>query len=84
MARDLNVELSGVEGSGPGGRIVKADVGLKDGKIHAIGKAGNPGIMDGVTAGMEIGARNDQHASAAYRCHLICRLGQRLIEDLQR
>jgi pyruvate dehydrogenase E2 component (dihydrolipoamide acetyltransferase) len=26
MARDLNVELSGVEGSGPGGRIVKADV----------------------------------------------------------
>src|SRR5438132_1929786 len=26
MARDLNVELSRVEGSGPGGRIVKADV----------------------------------------------------------
>src|SRR4051794_5344803 len=26
MARDLNVELSGIEGSGPGGRIVKADV----------------------------------------------------------
>jgi pyruvate dehydrogenase E2 component (dihydrolipoamide acetyltransferase) len=26
MARDLDVELSGVEGSGPGGRIVKADV----------------------------------------------------------
>ena len=32
----------------------------------------------------EIGARDDQHASAAYRCHLICRLGQHLIEDLQR
>jgi pyruvate dehydrogenase E2 component (dihydrolipoamide acetyltransferase) len=26
MARDLNVELSRIEGSGPGGRIVKADV----------------------------------------------------------
>src|SRR4051812_25127769 len=26
MARDLNVELSSVHGSGPGGRIVKADV----------------------------------------------------------
>src|ERR1700688_3394138 len=38
--------------------IVKADVGLKDGKIHAIGKAGNPDIQPGVTiiigAGTEI------------------------------
>src|SRR5712691_6150813 len=29
--------------------IVKADVGLKDGKIAAIGKAGNPDIQPGVT-----------------------------------
>ena len=29
--------------------IVKADVGLKDGRIHAIGKAGNPDIQPGVT-----------------------------------
>ncbi|HEY4774352.1 MAG TPA: urease subunit alpha [Xanthobacteraceae bacterium] len=29
--------------------IVKADVGLKDGKVHAIGKAGNPDIQSGVT-----------------------------------
>ena len=28
--------------------IYKADVGLKDGLIHAIGKAGNPDIQDGV------------------------------------
>jgi urease subunit alpha len=28
--------------------IVKADVGIKDGKIHAIGKAGNPQIQDDV------------------------------------
>ena len=29
--------------------IVKADVGLKDGRIHAVGKAGNPDIQPGVT-----------------------------------
>src|SRR6186713_1050142 len=29
--------------------IVKADVGLKEGKIHAIGKAGNPDVQPGVT-----------------------------------
>src|ERR1700754_3635154 len=29
--------------------IVKADIGLKDGKIHSIGKAGNPDIQPGVT-----------------------------------
>src|ERR1700710_261720 len=29
--------------------IVKADVGLKGGYIHAIGKAGNPDIQPGVT-----------------------------------
>ena len=28
--------------------IVKADVGLKDGRIHKVGKAGNPDIQDGV------------------------------------
>ena len=29
--------------------IVKADIGLKDGRIHAIGKAGNPDTQPGVT-----------------------------------
>ena len=29
--------------------VVKADIGIKDGKIHAIGKAGNPYIQDNVT-----------------------------------
>jgi urease subunit alpha len=28
--------------------IIKADVGLKDGRIHAIGKAGNPDVQPGV------------------------------------
>ena len=41
-----------VEASG----IRKADVGVRDGRIAAIGKAGNPGIMDGVTPGLEISA----------------------------
>jgi len=37
--------------------IVKADVGLKNGRIHAIGKAGNPDIQSGVT--MAIGASTE-------------------------
>jgi urease subunit alpha len=36
--------------------IVKADIGIRDGRIVGIGKAGNPDIMDGVTPGMVIGA----------------------------
>ena len=39
--------------------IYKADVAVRDGRIAAIGKAGNPGIMDGVTPGMEIGASTE-------------------------
>jgi pyruvate dehydrogenase E2 component (dihydrolipoamide acetyltransferase) len=39
MARDLNVELSGVEGSGPGGRIVKADVEAAAGEAPARAEA---------------------------------------------
>lgn len=39
--------------------IVKADIGIKDGKIKGIGKAGNPCVMDGVTPGMTIGASTE-------------------------
>ena len=39
--------------------IYKADVAIRDGRISGIGKAGNPGIMDGVTPGMEIGASTE-------------------------
>jgi urease subunit alpha len=39
--------------------IVKADVGVKDGLIRAIGKAGNPDIMDGVDPLLVIGAGTD-------------------------
>ena len=39
--------------------ILKADIGIKDGKIKAIGKAGNPDIMDGITEGMTVGASTE-------------------------
>jgi len=39
--------------------IRKADVGLRDGRIAAIGKAGNPAVMDGVTPGLAIGASTE-------------------------
>jgi urease subunit alpha len=35
--------------------VVKADVGVLEGKITVIGKAGNPDIQDGVSRGLEIG-----------------------------
>ena len=39
--------------------VVKADVGIKDGRICAIGKAGNPQTMSGVTKGLECGLATD-------------------------
>lgn len=39
--------------------IVKADIGIKGGKICGIGKAGNPDIMDGVTDGLTVGASTE-------------------------
>jgi urease subunit alpha len=36
--------------------IVKADIGIRGGRIVGIGKAGNPDMMDGVTPGMIVGA----------------------------
>ncbi len=35
--------------------VVKADVGIRDGRIAAIGKAGNPDTMDGVDPSLVIG-----------------------------
>ncbi|KAF8773533.1 Urease like protein [Argiope bruennichi] len=39
--------------------IVKADVGIKNGKISGIGKAGNPDVMEGVTPGMVVGVSTE-------------------------
>ncbi|WP_433895610.1 urease subunit alpha [Sphingobacterium mizutaii] len=44
--------------------IVKGDVGIKDGKIVGVGKAGNPDIQAGVTEGMVIGASTEVHSGA--------------------
>lgn len=43
--------------------IIKADIGIKDGKIKGIGKAGNPDIMDHVTPCMTIGASTETIAA---------------------
>jgi urease subunit alpha len=39
--------------------VVKADVGIKDGLIAGIGKAGNSSTMDGVTPGLDVGPGTD-------------------------
>ena len=39
--------------------VVKADVGIKDGKIAGIGKSGNPNIMSGVNPNLVTGAATD-------------------------
>ena len=39
--------------------IVKADIGVRDGRIVGVGKAGNPDIMAGVTPGLIIGASTE-------------------------
>jgi urease subunit alpha len=61
--------------------VVKADVGVRDGRIVAIGKAGNPDIMDGVDPALVIGPSTEIMAgngliltAGAIDCHvhLIC------------
>ncbi|MFB1298332.1 urease subunit alpha [Mycobacterium sp. pW049] len=61
--------------------IIKADIGIRDGRIVAIGKAGNPDIMDGVHPDLVVGpsteiiAGNGRIVTAgAIDCHvhLIC------------
>ena len=39
--------------------IYKADIGIKGGRIVGIGKAGNPHLMPGVTAGMVVGVTTE-------------------------
>jgi urease subunit alpha len=61
--------------------VVKADVGIRDGRIVAIGKAGNPDTMDGVHPDLVIGPNTEIIAgngriltAGAIDCHvhLIC------------
>src|SRR6202163_2265230 len=39
--------------------IYKADIGIKNGRIAGIGKAGNPDVMAGVTPGMIVGVTTE-------------------------
>src|SRR5215469_5345370 len=39
--------------------VIKADVGIKDGLIVGVGKAGNSATMDGVTPGLDVGPATD-------------------------
>ncbi|KAJ1864479.1 Urease [Coemansia sp. RSA 989] len=42
--------------------VYKADIGVKNGRIVGIGKAGNPDVMDGVTPGMYVGVATEAMA----------------------
>ncbi|MEE6282228.1 urease subunit alpha [Georgenia sunbinii] len=39
--------------------IIRADVGIRDGRIVAVGKAGNSDVMDGIRPDMQIGPSTD-------------------------
>lgn len=51
--------------------IVKADIGIKEGRIFGIGAAGNPDTMDGISPGMVIGPSTEVIAGE----HLIATAG---------
>jgi urease alpha subunit len=46
--------------------IIKADIGIKDGRIAGIGKAGNPDVMDGVSDGMIVGVTTEAIAGEGF------------------
>jgi len=46
--------------------IVKGDIGIKDGKIVGVGRAGNPDTMDDVSPNMIIGASTEVHGAAGF------------------
>ena len=57
--------------------VIKADVGIRDGRIVALGKAGNPDVMDGVHPALRIGPTTDVIAgegsiltAAGIDCHV--------------
>src|SRR5258708_17113206 len=57
--------------------IVKADIGVKDGRIVKVGKAGNPDTQDGVDPSLVVGASTEVVAgegkivtAGALECHI--------------
>ncbi len=55
-AGSLDMLISNVVVIDPVLGVVKGDIGIKDGHIVGVGKAGNPAVMDGVDANMVCGA----------------------------
>jgi hypothetical protein len=53
---------------------MQADVGIKGSKISAIGKAGNPDVMDGVTKGMIVGVSSQAPLGYAEKTWVGCAL----------
>ena len=51
----LDLVITGVVAVDPLLGVVKADIGVRDGRIVAVGKAGNPLVMDGVDGRLLIG-----------------------------
>ncbi|MBD5306697.1 MAG: urease subunit alpha [Bacteroides sp.] len=59
QAGSLDLVITNVTIIDPVLGVVKADVGVKDGKIAGIGKAGNPNVMKGVTPTLVTGPSTD-------------------------
>ncbi|MGD3111928.1 urease subunit alpha [Streptomyces sp. YGL11-2] len=53
------LDVAPAQERGNSNAVVRADVGIKGGRVVAIGKAGNSDVMDGVTPGLEIGPSTD-------------------------
>ncbi|KAM4058602.1 amidohydrolase family protein [Hirsutella rhossiliensis] len=69
--------------------IYKADIGVRDGLIVGIGKAGSPDVMDGVTPGMVVGSCTDVVAgegkivtAGGIDTHIHCICPQQALESL--
>ena len=45
--------------------IIKADIGVRDGRICGIGKSGNPDTMDGIDPALVIGPSTEVMAATA-------------------
>lgn len=61
--------------------LIQADIGVREGKIVGIGKAGNPDVMDGVHPDLVVGASTEVIAGEKLiitagavdaHCHYIC------------
>lgn len=58
-AGSLDLVITNVTILDPKLGVIKADVGIKDGKIAGIGKAGNPNVMEGVSPDLVTGPSTD-------------------------